>query len=446
MRLVERTDQLAEIGSRIKQRKIITVVQAEAGQKEVYLPLYRQGGRFFSIEEGKDLTGTIEKPGAEAEASALPTSVLAVLAPAMNSATSAVEVGGLYGLRRPDFSDKEILELGGTPESQAAVAAGLEWLARHQADDGHWGPDGLADGQHTRCEAGSHCGTPGGDYPFAQTGLAILAFQAAGHFEFNETKYSKVVRKGLSWLVEHQSKDGSLCPKGARNYMYEHGMAAFAVADSCAAARAMKKQPDLLFLEAARKAVAFIEDQQHEDGGWRYTPTGNSDTSVSGWSVLALKSAREAGIKISDECVGKVRKFFQSCEERSNGRTGYTGPGQHISDATTGVGMLVHQFLLGEPDADLVKKAAPYLADQAELAWSGGLDPFVANPNRFGKTKRALGRGAGVADYYLWYNCTLAMKTAGGANWDRWNKIVRDMVIDLQKPKDAGCAARELGS
>lgn len=32
------------------------------------------------------------------------------------------------------------------------------------------------------------------------------------------------------------------------------------------------------------------------------------------------------------------------------------------------------------------------------------------------------------------------MKTAGGANWDRWNKIVRDMVIDLQKPKDAGCA------
>ena len=31
------------------------------------------------------------------------------------------------------------------------------------------------------------------------------------------------------------------------------------------------------------------------------------------------------------------------------------------------------------------------------------------------------------------------MKTAGGVDWDRWNKIVRDLVIGLQKPKDAGC-------
>ncbi len=433
----EHADQLVEIGSRMNQRKIIAVVQAEAGQKEVYLPLYRQGGRFFTIE-GKDLTGTIEKSGGEAEASAMPTSVIEVMAPT-NNAAGAVEVGGLYGLRRPDYSDKQILDLGGTPESQAAVAAGLEWLARHQADDGHWGPDCLG-GQHSRCEAGPPCGTTGGDYPFAQTGLAILAFQAAGHFEFNETKYSKVVRQGLSWLVEHQSKDGAICPNGTRNYMYQHGMAAFALADSCAAARAMKKQPDLRFLEAARKAVAFIEDQQHDDGGWRYNPRGNSDTSVSGWQVLALKSAREAGIKVSDECVDKVRKFFRSCEERDEGRTGYTGPGNHISDATTGVGMLVHQFLLGDPDADLVKKAASYLANQAERMWGGGVDPFVANPNHFGQTKRAWGRGSGVADYYLWYNCTLAMKTAGGADWDRWNKIVRDLVIGLQKPKDAGCA------
>ena len=109
-------------------------------------------------------------------------------------------------MRKPDYSDKEILALGGTPASQAAVAAGLDWLARHQAEDGHWGPDCMG-GPQSRCEKGPACTVPGGDCRYAQTGLAILAFQAAGHFEFNERKYSKAVRQGLNWLVKHQTKD-----------------------------------------------------------------------------------------------------------------------------------------------------------------------------------------------------------------------------------------------
>lgn len=433
----EHVNQLADIASRMNQRKIITVVQADAGQKDVYLPLYRQGGRFYSVE-GEDLTGTTERSGGES-GPALPTSVLGAMVFATNNTAATVGVGGLYGLRKSDFSEKEIQDLGGTPESQAAVAAGLEWLARHQADDGHWGPDCLG-GAHSRCEAGSSCGTPGGDFAFAQTGLAILAFQAAGHFEFNDSKYSKVVRQGLNWLVEHQAKDGAICRKDVNTYMYEHAIAAFALADSCAAARALKKQADPRFLEAARKAESFIEDQQHKDGGWRYTPQGDSDASVSGWAVLALKSAREAGIKVNDECIERVRKFFRSCEMGNSGRTGYRYQGQSvISDATTGVGMLVHQFLLDDPDAELIKRAAAYLADQAEHNWGDGSAPVRVNPGQVCPAKRARRCEPWQADYYLWYNCTLAMKTAGGANWDRWNNVVRDMVVGLQKPKESGC-------
>jgi hypothetical protein len=35
------------------------------------------------------------------------------------------------------------------------------------------------------------------------------------------------------------------------------------------------------------------------------------------------------------------------------------------------------------------------------------------------------------------YNCTLAMFQAGGDDWDRWNGVVRDRLIGLQKT--AGC-------
>jgi hypothetical protein len=43
----------------------------------------------------------------------------------------------------------------------------------------------------------------------------------------------------------------------------------------------------------------------------------------------------------------------------------------------------------------------------------------------------------GRPDYYLWYNGTLAMFHAGGDDWKRWNRVVRDRVISLQKHE--GC-------
>ena len=41
-------------------------------------------------------------------------------------------------------------------------------------------------------------------------------------------------------------------------------------------------------------------------------------------------------------------------------------------------------------------------------------------------------------DYYLWYNCTLAMFQVGGTPWERWNAVVRDRIIGLQERQ--GCA------
>ncbi|MFH1266493.1 MAG: hypothetical protein ABIK89_12260, partial [Planctomycetota bacterium] len=69
-----------------------------------------------------------------------------------------------------------------------------------------------------------------------------------------------------------------------RTYMYEHGMAAFALAEACAVAKAAGRRPNRKYYDAAKDAVRFIEEHQHYDGGWRYTPSKSSpsDTSVSG--------------------------------------------------------------------------------------------------------------------------------------------------------------------
>ena len=316
--------------------------------------------------------------------------------------------------------------------SEKGVDEGLDWLARHQHPDGYWANRCL--GGHTaesRCEAGDPCTGAGKVCEMAHSGLSLLAFQAGGHYYFNHQKYSAVVRRGLDWLVEHQAKDGALVGTLAtprrgvymhNYYMYEHGIATFALADACAAAKASGVKPDSRYLDALAKAVSFIEKQQHYDGGWRYSQFKSevTDASVTGWQVLALKSAREAGIDFSPECLAGIRTFFSHRAMGSNGRTGYTNRRKLITEATTGVGMLAHQFLLGEPDAPLVQDAADYLAKEASRRWG------------------TLPRPGDDRDYYLWYNCTLAMFQAGGDNWKRWNDVVRDTILKLQE--HTGCA------
>ena len=91
---------------------------------------------------------------------------------------------------------------GGVDE---ALADGLAWLARHQSPDGGWDADGF----HQRC------GTTGLEvcdgkgrsiHDVGVTGLALLAFQGAGHSAL-EGPYRDTVRRGLVWLAAQQDPD-----------------------------------------------------------------------------------------------------------------------------------------------------------------------------------------------------------------------------------------------
>src|SRR5262249_12708720 len=158
------------------------------------------------------------------------------------------------------------------------------------------------------------------------------------------------------WLVAQQQPDGCLTPDRGQVFMYQHAIGTFALAEAVATARHSEEKPDARYVAALEKAVKFIQEcQDTTRGGWRYTPHTDSDTSVSGWVVLALKTAREADVKVDPGCVEQALRFFKSCEG-ADGRTGYTGPGPS-TEATTGVGMLVHHFLLGKSDTPLVKAA-----------------------------------------------------------------------------------------
>ena len=339
--------------------------------------------------------------------------------------TSNLLGGSIYELRTDPEKATRIIEFGGTRETELAVGAALAWLARHQASDGSWSNACLGpkpSHPFSMCEDETPCGIPGNNHITAQTGLALLALQAAGHYDFNDNTYSTNTRRGLDWLAQNQKPDGALVGAGSemtkrgrypRTFMYEHAIATFALAEACAIRKATGNQPVDTLRNAAAKAVGFIESVQHEDGGWRYTLNLNegSDTSVSGWGMLALKSAVEAGLPVEQNTVPRVRDFFAKCEA-DDGRTGYTGPGNTNSDALTAVGMLVHLLLLKDYNATVVKKAAPLLSNQAAA---------------YGRKIRNH-----RPEFYTLYNAQLALYQAGGENWDRWNAEIRDPVVSIQ--------------
>jgi len=229
-------------------------------------------------------------------------------------------------------------------------------------------------------------------------------------------------------MIAHQGEDGALIGSlnaGQRlfpDYMYEHGIAAFALAEACGLAAASGRPSDDRCRKAAEAAVRFIQQQQHDDGGWRYTAdkTLPSDTSISSWQVLALWTAREAGIQVDEACLAKAVAFYQRCETGQDGRTAYMAGRGVGTDATTGAGLWVHLFLQPQPDSQFVQAAASYLAGFAEKTWGNA----ETRPK--------------YHDFYLWHHCSLPLAQVGGASWDRWNRLVRGALVELQQTE--GCA------
>ena len=116
------------------------------------------------------------------------------------------------------------------------------------------------------------------------------------------------------------------------------------------------------FREPAQKAVNFILKSQNPYAAWRYASPGDgdNDTSVTGWMVMVLKSAKLGGLTIDDEAINNALGWVDQMTNPATGRTGYTEMGGFSSrpqnvlaqfpaentESMTAVGVLI-RFLCG---------------------------------------------------------------------------------------------------
>ena len=206
---------------------------------------------------------------------------------------------------------------GGTVHSEKAVEDGLSWLIRHQRVDGGWSLEFHGQCVDQGCPA--HASGRLIDSDTAATGLALLPLLAAGHTHTKKCRYQSQVRQGLGWLLEHQQSTGELYLGGpgiAR--MYSHAIATMALCE----AYGLSQDPALR--PAAQKAIGFIIDAQNvETGGWRYQPGQAGDTSVFGWQMFALRSARLSGLRVSKN-VYRGCKSYLDLAATDGKRTAYS--------------------------------------------------------------------------------------------------------------------------
>ena len=115
--------------------------------------------------------------------------------------------------------------------------------------------------------------------------MALLAFQGAGHTHKNG-KYKEQVNRGWRVLLKMQDKDGNFYHGDEDGHrLYSQAQAMIAVCEIYGMTK------DSMFREPAQKAVDYAVKIQAQEGGWRYRPGQDSDTSVTGWFVMGLQSA-----------------------------------------------------------------------------------------------------------------------------------------------------------
>ena len=330
---------------------------------------------------------------------------------------------GCFGQRSGSGHALLVKRHGGSPATEAAVDRALYWLARHQSADGHW--------DISKIDAGNNM-SAGGVHDECVASLAVLAFLGAGHSP-KAGKYRDTVTRGIDWIIKRQAPDGRIkppepvvpagvpgqpvkFPTGAMSYLKGHPYNYPESLVTLALCEAYGMTNDKRIGEAAQRGVDFIVAQQEFDGGWSHFTC--KSTSVVGWMVMALKSAKIANLRVPPQTFANAVKYLKGvCEKQSDGYYGLAGYSRlkeyyyNKGHTMTAVAMVCFQFLGYGSDTHA----------QAEI--------LIKNPPEW--TPHDDNQGL-PQNFYHWYYGTIAMFQVGGDKWKIWNEAMQKALLPNQ--------------
>jgi hypothetical protein len=336
---------------------------------------------------------------------------------------------GMFGNRGGGNRQRALMRYGGTKASDEAVENALRWFHKHQSADGGWDVDGYKDRckDSRRCEPGAWFNDDSGD--LACTAYALLCFLGAGHDHKHPCKYHLTVKDGLEYLLSKQQSDGSF-GKGSNNYV-------LAIV-TMALAEAYGMSHDLALKPMAQRAVDRLIANQGRTSkypygvGWDYTkanPTRN-DSSITGWGVMALKSAVGAGLDVHGATAGADDWLVNTWRANNKNHHKLAAGDKAIAAFPYTWNAISNATMTGNVESGSGNIVCVGSACAAFLHHGPGDVIFDSLCNA--TLRDDLPDAWPVNTYYVYYG-TMALFHAQDERWKKWNGRVRDLLVDAQR-------------
>jgi len=203
--------------------------------------------------------------------------------------------------------------------------------------------------------------------------------------------------------------------------MYGHGITTLMLTEMMG--MGVSSEQDKLIHERCQKAIDIILSSQkepkptHFQGGWRYEPASrDADLSVTVWQVMALRSAKNDGLKVPKQAIDDAVAYLQRSYVSRLDRNGlpdqkpsgfsYEPQRNHATFTMTAAGLLAMQ-VCGKYESEQVQGASDWLLAKP-LNWK----------ERY-------------ASYGIYYYAQ-GMYQSGGEYAETAEKNVRDLLIKEQ--------------
>lgn len=323
---------------------------------------------------------------------------------AVEEAPPGLSFGSRVGSRAESLSSG-----GGTGKTDESVLAGLRWLVSVQNPDGGW-----------------RLGTMRNPVPQdrenrnAATAMALLAFQGYGILpnspqpEFR--RFAQALRRGWDFLLRQQHTDGCFFrDEGiARTAYYEHRFYTHALC-TIALCELLAMTGDEQLREPANEAILYCIKHQSVSGGWRYRPdrfSTESDLSVTGWVLIALKTGQAAGIEVPPDCYTKISMFLDTLARHDGTQYLYRTEEPEIRLSMIAEGLFCREMLGWKQKDERLERGL------ALLVQPDNLPSFDRHYKR---------------DVYGWYYAAQALHHHGGEPWKKWNGVMRELLPEHQE-------------
>ncbi len=241
--------------------------------------------------------------------------------------------------KRSDDTPTDVLSPAEWQRVDSAVDRALAWLAAQQQPDGSFPT--LDQGQ------------PG------VTSLCVLAFMAHGHNSV-EGEYGQRLERATDYILSCQKENGLVTlfgPEGPRitadasnaeAVAYNHAIASLTLSEMYGMGQ--PKQAAQLSKVIDKSLSATLEMQRWPKnspgnrGGWRYVNAfgeHDSDLSITGWQLMFLRSARNAGFNVPQQPIDDAIKYVRRTFHGQHGTFGYRiNPKNSRSRGMAGAGIL----------------------------------------------------------------------------------------------------------